>query len=204
MHRIAKEIRHVKSKVIFFPPPNTLEEIGQGFEQLARHGAFSKAVGAIDGCHIRIKAPKNNKACYYNYKGFYSVQMQGICDSSGRFIDVFVGYGGSAHDTRILRNSPVYFRSLYPPPGYFLLGDGGYPCLEHPISILAPFQRPLQGIMQERFNTVHARARSIIERTFGQGGGPHYSRLWRCDHTSYQKLHWPVHSSTTSASHMEM
>lgn len=91
--------------------------------------------------------------------------MQG--DSSGRFQDIFVGYGGSAHDTRVLRNSPVYFRSLYPPPGYFLLADGGYPCLEQPIAILTPYRRPVHGIIEERFNKVHARGRNIIERTFG-------------------------------------
>uniref|UniRef100_UPI003AAC81F6 putative nuclease HARBI1 n=1 Tax=Centroberyx gerrardi TaxID=166262 RepID=UPI003AAC81F6 len=167
VHRIAKEIRRCKSKVIFFPSPNTLEEVGRGFGQLAQHEAFNKAVGAIDGCHIRIKPPKHNQLDYFNYKQFHSIQLQGICDSSGRFLDIFVGYGGSVHGTRILRNSPVYFNSLYPPPGFFLLGDGGYPCLQLPIMIITPFRHPLQGRMQDRFNKMHGRARSIIERTFG-------------------------------------
>ncbi|KAL7394000.1 hypothetical protein ABVT39_019127 [Epinephelus coioides] len=126
-----------------------------------------RSSSAIDGCHIRIKPPSRNKACYYNYKGYYSIQMQAICDSMGRFMDIFVGYAGSAHNTRVLRNSPVYFRSLYPPPSYFLVGDGGYPCIEQPIAIVTPFRRPLPGVMEERFNKVHGRARSIIKRSFG-------------------------------------
>ncbi|XP_062314593.1 putative nuclease HARBI1 [Osmerus eperlanus] len=166
VHRIAKEIRRCKSKVIFFRSPNTLEEVGLGFGQLARHKAFNKAVGAIDCCHIRIKPPEHNQLDYLNYKRFHSIKLQGICDSSGRFLDICVGYGGSVHDTQILRNSPVYVHSLYPPPGNFLLGDGGYPCLELPIPIITPFRHPLQGRMQEPFNGKHGRAWSIIERTF--------------------------------------
>ncbi|KAL7373508.1 hypothetical protein ABVT39_008327 [Epinephelus coioides] len=119
VHRIAKEIRNARSKVIIFPARNTLEEVGQEFGQLAWHKAFTKAVRTIDGCHIRIKPPSRNKACYYNYKG------------------------------------------------YFLVGDGGYPCIEQPITIVTPFRRQLPGVMEERFNKVHGRAPSIIERSFG-------------------------------------
>ncbi|XP_041838410.1 putative nuclease HARBI1 [Melanotaenia boesemani] len=167
VHRIGREIRKARSKVIFFPSHDTLDEVGRGFGVLAQHCAFNKAVGAIDGCHIRIKPPKHNKPDYFNYKQFYSIQLQAVCDSAGRFLDIFVGYGGSVHDTRILRNSPIYVQALYPPPGYFLLGDGGYPCLEGPIAIITPYRHPLHGRMQERFNQAHSRARSIIERAFG-------------------------------------
>ena len=122
VHNTAKAIREAKSRAIHFPPPHSLAEVGQGFARLARHHSFNRAVGAIDGCHIRIKPPKNNKKCYYNYKGFHSIQLQAICDSEARFLDIFVGYPGSAHDTRILRNSPVYVQSLYPPPVFFYFG----------------------------------------------------------------------------------
>ncbi len=66
VHWIAKEIRRCKSRVIFFPSPNTLEEVGRGFGQLAQHEAFSKAVGAIDGYHVRIKLPKHNQLDFFN------------------------------------------------------------------------------------------------------------------------------------------
>jgi len=46
--------------------------------------------------------------------------------TGGKFLDVFVGFPGSVHDARMLRNSPVYAGSFYPPAGKAILGDGGY------------------------------------------------------------------------------
>ena len=51
--------------------------------------------------------------------------------------------------------------------GYFIVGDGGYPCSELPVAIITPYREPLQGRVQSRFNHHHAKARSIIERAFG-------------------------------------
>ncbi|KAL3991575.1 zinc finger MIZ domain-containing protein [Sarotherodon galilaeus] len=58
---------------------------------------------------------------------------------------------GSVHDSRVLRHSPLYSQSVYPPPGHFILTDGG----------------PVQGVGAQRFNSHHSRACSIIERAFG-------------------------------------
>ncbi|KAK7880178.1 hypothetical protein WMY93_033160 [Mugilogobius chulae] len=144
-----------------------LEDIGKSFGRLARHKAFEKAVGAVDGCHIRIKPPNHNKEDYFNYKQFYSIHMQAICDFSGQFLNIFIGFPGSVHDTRVLKNSPVYVHAQYPPAGYFLLGDGGYPCIQWPIAIITPYKLPLQNRVEERFNNCHGRARGVIERAFG-------------------------------------
>ncbi|KAJ7991278.1 hypothetical protein DPEC_G00295670 [Dallia pectoralis] len=92
--------------------------------------------------------------------------MQAICDSSGRFLDIYVGYPGSVHDTR-MKNSSFYTARRYPPTGYILLGDGGYPCLDTPICLITPFKEPVHGQVQQRFNYYQSRGRSIIERAFG-------------------------------------
>lgn len=167
VHRIAQSIMDSAHKVICYPKQEELEDIGKGFGRLAHHKAFDKAVGAVDGCLIRIKPPNLNKEDYFSYKQFYSIHMQAICDSSGRFLNIFTGFPGSVHDTRVLKNSPVYVNAEYPPPGYFILGDGGYPCIQWPIAIITPYKLPLQGRVEERFNNCHSRARSIIERAFG-------------------------------------
>ena len=55
-------------------------------------------VGAIDGSHIPIIAPKNDPNDYYNRKQFHSIVLQGVADA-----DVSTGYAGSIHDARVLR-----------------------------------------------------------------------------------------------------
>ena len=78
-----------------------------------------------------------------------------------------MGYHGSVHDTRVLKNSPVYLGACYPPPGLFIVGNGGYPCISQPVAIMTPFCKPVQGRVQERFSCHHARAQSIVEWAFG-------------------------------------
>ena len=60
-----------------------------------------------------------------------------------------------------------YVHGTYPPPGYFLLADGGYPCLEEPLALITPYKRPVRGMAEQRFNYHHSRGRTIIERAFG-------------------------------------
>ncbi|XP_062407478.1 putative nuclease HARBI1 [Sardina pilchardus] len=169
VHRVCEAIVAVMPKVIRVP--STADEqqvVSDGFARLAGHEVFRKVMGAIDGCHIRIKAPGQPHAqCYMNRKLFASYQLQAVCDHAGRFIDVFVGFPGSVHDARVLRSSPLYRRAIYPPPGTFLLGDGGYPCLEQPIGLLTPYKNPVRGVDRQRFNGYHSKARAIVERAFG-------------------------------------
>lgn len=40
-----------------------------------KHG-FPKVIGAIDGTHVKIAAPKRNPECYINRKGYHSIQLQ--------------------------------------------------------------------------------------------------------------------------------
>lgn len=167
IHRVAQNIMTNLKRAISFPLAGELHAVCQGFVQLSGSPAFSNVVGAIDGSHVRIKPPQQYRLDYLNYKGFYSLNMQAICDSNGRFLDIFVGYPGSVHDTRIMKNSSFYRARQYPPTGYILLGDGGYPCLDTPVCLITPYKEPVNGQIQGRFNYYHARARSIIERAFG-------------------------------------
>lgn len=167
VHRMCKAVVGLMPRVVTFPTDEGLQDVSDGFAQLAGSPAFRVAVGAIDGCHVRIKAPSVDAACYFNRKLFHSVQLQAICDHQGRFLDVFVGYPGSVHDARVLRNSPVYIGGLYPPAGFCILGDGGYPCTTEPIRIMTPYREPVQNPVQARYNSHHARGRVVIERAFG-------------------------------------
>ncbi|KAM4561961.1 uncharacterized protein V3H82_015823 [Fundulus diaphanus] len=169
VHRVTEEVVAIRHRVICLPKtPEDLAAVTQGFKGLARHRAFLKAAGAIDGCHVRIKPPSGPDGhCYRNRKLFSSIILQAVCDHQGRFIDTYVGWPGSVHDSRVLRHSPLYRRGFYPPPGHFILADGGYPCLQHPLPLITPFKRPVEGVGAQRFNSHHSRARSIIECAFG-------------------------------------
>ncbi|XP_032363185.1 protein ALP1-like [Etheostoma spectabile] len=132
VHKTSRKILSVLPKVVRLPTEDDLPEIGAGFARLAGSAAFHRVVGSIDGCHVRVTPPAEDAACYLNRKIFYSVQLQAVCDHTAKFIDVFVGFPGSAHDARVLKHSPLYYQHRYPPPGFCLIGDGGYPCLRQP------------------------------------------------------------------------
>ncbi|XP_067252674.1 putative nuclease HARBI1 isoform X1 [Chanodichthys erythropterus] len=98
VHRVSSAIIRILRTVIAFPSGDDLVAVGEGFAQLAGSPAFSSAVGAIDGCHIRLKPPAATAQCYLNRKLFHSIQLQAITDHRGKFIDIFVEYPGSVHD----------------------------------------------------------------------------------------------------------
>ncbi|KAF3849581.1 hypothetical protein F7725_019300 [Dissostichus mawsoni] len=135
VHQEVEDITALRYTVIRLPTGPELEEVGQGFQH--------SCVGAIDGCHIRIKTPPGPSGQdYVNRKLFPSIQLQAVCDGNGRFLQTFVGFPGSHH---VLKHR------------YFIVGDGGYPCIVHPITIVTPYREPLQGRVQSRFNGCHAK-----------------------------------------------
>ena len=167
IHRVADKLIQIKNRVIRFPAPYDLQEISAGFARLAGSPAFTRVVGSIDGCLVRIKPLGADAQDYFNRKLFHFIQLQAVCDHQYQFIDIFDGYSGSVHDSRVLKNSPLYVQSLYRPEGYCILGDGGYPCMSRPIALVTPDREPVRGVVAWRFNRHHAKARSVIQRTFG-------------------------------------
>ncbi|XP_036066562.1 uncharacterized protein LOC112157586 [Oryzias melastigma] len=143
VHRLTEEVVASCHKVIHLPKtPEDLEVESCGFAELARHRAFLKAAGAIDGC-------------------------QAVCDHRGCFIDTYVGWPGSVHDSRVLRHSPLYRQTVYPPPRHFILADGGYPCLQRPLPLITPYKRVNVDVAAHHFHSHNSRAHLIIERAFG-------------------------------------
>ncbi|XP_044025352.1 protein ALP1-like [Siniperca chuatsi] len=165
VHSLVEEMMAIVHQIIDFPIEE-MEEMGAGFAHLAGHEAFGCAAGAIDGCHIRILPhAEPQKKCYINRKIFTSVVLQGVYSKSKLEMDTYISNTGSVHDTLVLRRSPMYKESLYPPAGIFLLGDGGYPCRTcHPHDAIPP---ACSGLVEAHFNKHHAKARTIIKRTFG-------------------------------------
>jgi hypothetical protein len=48
-------------------------------------------IGAVDGCHVPIKAPQDAQASYINRQNFHSIVLQAVCDDKLNFIDCYAG-----------------------------------------------------------------------------------------------------------------
>lgn len=95
IHRDADKVIRLTNRVISFPTADKLRSISAG--RLAESAAFTRVVGSIDGCGIRIKPPSEDSHCCFSRKLFNASQMQAMRDHQCRFLDIFVGYQGSAH-----------------------------------------------------------------------------------------------------------
>ncbi|CAJ1053407.1 uncharacterized protein LOC126385087 [Xyrichtys novacula] len=151
-HNVVEELIIILHRALHFPELEDMEEVGAGFAQLAGHEAF--------------RCVRRNR--------------QAVCDSSGKFLNTYMGNSGSVHDAPVLRRSPMYKESLYPPAGYVLLWDGGYPCLRHPVTIITPYRQPLAGWVEERFNNLCLATDDIPEEEHhedGEGGVAQFKTL---------------------------
>lgn len=162
---ILHELCSLMEDYIKWPPFHQYNSISQAFKE--KSGGFIPGIiGAIDGCHIEIKQPRNNCIDYYNRKNTHSIVLQGVCDDRCRFTDVYIGAPGRQHDARVFRNSPLFGQINDLVSGeYHLLGDAAYPLKNN---LITPFRD--NGHLtsrQHHFNTRLSSARVTIERTFG-------------------------------------
>lgn len=137
-----------------------------------------QAFGCIDGTHVPIKRPVKDPQDYYCYKGFYSLNIQAVCDYRGTFMDVDCRWPGSVHDAKVFANSsishklreqhlPQTFQTLIPGldkiPNY-LIGDPAYPLTPYCIKEFKTCNENAQVV----FNGLLRAARNPIECAFGR------------------------------------
>ncbi|XP_018393379.1 PREDICTED: putative nuclease HARBI1 [Cyphomyrmex costatus] len=162
--RIISAINKLAPIVIKWPKDERVQQLWTGFETAS---GFPKVIGAIDGTHINIPAPKHNPEAYVNRKSHHSIQLQAICDHTCKFTHCFVGHVGSVHDQRIFRLSEVqsYLGDVSKfPDECHLVEDQAYKLHEN---LLVPYRD--NGHLTERqrnYNFLHSSARIIIERVF--------------------------------------
>uniref|UniRef100_A0A8C9Z230 Putative nuclease HARBI1 n=1 Tax=Sander lucioperca TaxID=283035 RepID=A0A8C9Z230_SANLU len=148
--------------------PYTAREQGEIKMQFAAMSGFPNVITAIDCTHIAVRAPYENKFVYVNRKNVHSINVQVICDSKLTLTNIVARWPGSTHDSFILTNSSVG-NKLQAGAGRdgWLLGDSGYPLRRW---LLTPFLYP-QSAEEMRYNEVHSRARSVVERAIITSGG---------------------------------
>jgi hypothetical protein len=147
--------------VVMPTDPAELQGIMQGFYNIAN---FPKAIGAIDGTHVRIRSPTTDEHLHVNRKNYHSVNIQRVCDSIMKFLNVVAKWPGGTRDAFMWPNSGLseMFENGTITNGW-LLGDSGYPLRPWLMTpVLNPANRHEQG-----FSDAHMRTRIIVERSFG-------------------------------------
>jgi hypothetical protein len=162
---IAKDVTQCLNSIcrqcIKMPTDRTeLRNVMHGFHDIAN---FPNVVGAIDGTHIRIRAPSADEHFYVNRKNYHSINVMRVCDASMRFLNIVVKWPGGTHDAFIWSNSTLCEkfedRTI---SDSWLLGDSGYPLRPW---LLTPVLNPTSP-QEVRYNEAHMKTKSIIERSF--------------------------------------
>ena len=165
-------------KFISWPSPSTMVRYAQEFQDLHQ---IPYVVGAVDGSHIPIVAPRLHAADYYNRKGFHSILLQGVVSAKCLFWDFDIGWAGSMHDANLWARTEIgqacEAGKLSP---YCLVGDAAYPCRPW---MLAPFKGHKDGLSREEYhwNFVQSSTRMCVERAFGMLKGRWRILLKRID-----------------------
>ncbi|XP_043285712.1 putative nuclease HARBI1 [Venturia canescens] len=166
MRRVVTALNELADRFIKWPVDNELIEVERRFLDA---GPFQGVIGAIDGSHIPIPAPKVDSIFYRTRKKEYALTLQAVCVANLVFTDCFVGFAGSVHDARIFRNSDLWHRvttnhDAFFPGNQFIIGDKAYPVTQW---CMAPYtNRGNLTEAQKNFNNHLSKMRQVIERAF--------------------------------------
>ncbi|XP_031335321.1 putative nuclease HARBI1 [Photinus pyralis] len=167
IHEVTECIdNHLAPEHIIFP--NTRRELNINKELFMQHFNFPGVVGAIDGTHVAILKPVIEEHNFVNRKGFHSLNVQIICNSNLRILNINANYPGATHDSFIWRQSQIreYMNHLHNEGnrGCWLIGDSGYPLEPY---LMTPFLNPAENSPEARYNQTHCSARNCVERCIG-------------------------------------
>ena len=158
--------------------PRTEDEMKTKVAEFETKFGMVQAFGCVDGTHIPIRRPYVDSQDYFNYKQYFSLNVQAVCDSQGIFMDVDCRWPGCVHDAKVFANSNVHNKlksGNLPPtfnnlvPGYdkipnYLIGDPAYPLTPN---CMKEYQS-CKTNSEVLFNNMLREARNPIECAFGR------------------------------------
>ena len=101
--------------------------------------------------------------------------LQAVAGYDLRFLDIFTGFPGRAHDANVFRHNPLYRhlpeRLRTRPMGrlvetYHIVGDSAFPLSPQ---VLTPYKKPVNGdlnVVQKKYNKHLSSKRNVSEQTF--------------------------------------
>ncbi|KAL4143983.1 hypothetical protein QTP88_006228 [Uroleucon formosanum] len=162
-------------------PSPTENQLRQNSSQFFSKWNFPNCVGAIDGKHIRIKAPKRSGSLYFNYKEYYSIVLIAVVDADCKFTAVDIGSYGREGDAgihlksqigKIIKNNTFNIPAPKEIPGtntvvpHVIVGDEAFALHENFIKPY-PRQQSVHDPSKAVYNYRLSRARRTTENTFG-------------------------------------
>ena len=142
----------------------------RGYEEKT-NGAMQGCVGAVDGLCVHICKPRlsdsNAPAIFFNRKGFYSLNLQAICNANYEIIWFDFNAVGSTHDATALAMTHLQQKldDEALPGQYFIAGDDAYSANAE--QIVTPFPGSQLPADKDNFNFYLSNSRISIEQTFG-------------------------------------
>lgn len=82
-------------------PPMTEEKWSNIAEGFFEKWQFPNCIGAVDGKHVKIKAPFRSGSNYFCYKKHFSLVLMAACDGDYRFVWVDIGQYGKWNKIKI-------------------------------------------------------------------------------------------------------
>ena len=183
VHTVAQAIiKKMSRQYLSWPSPEECAEIARKIQ-----GKFGlpNALGAIDGTHIPVTAPREGAADFANRKQYASIVMQAVVDHNMLFRDVTAQHPGSNHDAAVLRDSYLFnhFNRLFPESDreldgivdgngdalpfvvpFYIVGDPAYPLLTWLLKNYPHEESPEEVSFNLRMNKL----RIIVEQAFGR------------------------------------
>ena len=123
-----------------------------------------------------------------NRKGYFSLNVQAVCDTKLMFMNIVCWWPGSTHDSRIFDNSALCSQFRNGLIDGILLGDRGYPCCHY---LMTPVLNPMTS-KERRYNRAHIATCGMVERMFG---------LWK---SRFRCISIPLRTSLKNTQHVSI
>jgi hypothetical protein len=168
-HRCLSAILKLYERAIVWPRGVDQQLVKGKFSEMT-DGAFNDCIGMVDSPVIDIQnKPGMQGPAYFDCKSNYSMNMQAVCDWNYQFTYVSAGFPSSVHDSTAFKATTLYLHPAQHFDGVseYLLGDKAYALTTR---LLTPYKEPYASQVAGRFrcyNKKHAKARVVIETTFG-------------------------------------